>query len=309
MSNLGFVFPGQGSQAIGMLSDFSENACVRDCFSEASQILNYDVWELIQNGSHEAIAQTQRTQPILLTCSVALFRLWRERGGRSPDFLAGHSLGEWSALVCSGVITFKAAVDIVETRGRLMQAAVPAGEGAMAAILGLDDNLIVSLCTEAEEGDEVSAVNFNAPGQVVIAGSALGVKRAIALCQQAGARRAISLPVSAPFHTKMMQPAAFKLAESLDDTVFSPPLIPIVFNVNAQLEQNEDRIRDLMLEQIYRPVRWVNCIQKLAELGVTGIVECGPGRVLSGLSKRIDRSFTLGSTDDNTTFNTTINSF
>ena len=298
MAKLGFVFPGQGSQKIGMLSDYSDESVVRDCLTEASDCVGYDVWDMIQNGTQETITHTQRTQPILLSCSVALWRLWQHHGGAMPEYLAGHSLGEWSALVCAGAVAFDDAVSIVEARGRLMQSAVPVGEGAMAAILGLPDEEVVELCRRAQDGDEVTAVNFNAPGQVVIAGSVAGVERAIQLCKAAGAKRAMPVPVSAPFHTRMMQPASEGLAERLERTTFKSPAIPVVHNVHAQVEADGSKIRQLMLEQIYQPVRWVACIERLRLFGVDSLVECGPGRVLNGLAKRIDKDLNLFATDE-----------
>lgn len=306
MGKLGFVFPGQGSQKIGMLSDYVDEPVVLDCFAEASDCLGYDVWDMIQQGNQETITQTQRTQPILLCCSVAIWSLWCHRGGAEPQFLAGHSLGEWSALVCAEVVSFKDAITIVEARGKLMQSAVPAGEGAMAAILGLADDQIINLCAQAQKGDEVAAVNFNAPGQVVIAGSLAGVARAIELCKAAGAKRVLPVPVSAPFHTTMMYPAAQGLTAHLEQTIFSAPTIPIVHNVHAQVESDPVNIRQLMLEQIYKPVRWVDCIERLRLLGVHSLVECGPGRVLNGLAKRIDQSFSLFASDERSRFETAL---
>jgi [acyl-carrier-protein] S-malonyltransferase len=261
---------------------------------------------MIQNGTQETITQTERTQPILLSCSVALWRLWQHRGGETPEFLAGHSLGEWSALVCSGAVAFADAVIIVEARGRLMQSAVPVGEGAMAAILGLPDEQIVELCHRAQDGDEVTAVNFNAPGQVVIAGSVAGVERAIELCKAAGAKRAVPVPASAPFHTRMMQPASQGLAGRLARTTFESPAIPVVHNVHAQVEADGSKIRQLMLEQIYKPVLWVTCIERLRLFGVDSLVECGPGRVLNGLAKRIDKDLNLFSTDEKHRFDSAL---
>jgi len=297
--NLAFVFPGQGSQKIGMLAGLaSVNTVVLDTFSEASEALGYDLWELVQTGEQEAINLTERTQPILLASSVAIWRLWQERSGPSPSVLAGHSLGEWSALVCSGVLEFTHALSIVRARGAYMQKAVPLGVGAMAAILGLDDQAVLDACDTARQGEVVDAVNFNAPGQIVIAGSALAVERAIELCKASGAKRALPLPVSAPFHTSLMQPAAENLADLVNSTVFSTPQIPVIHNVHGQTESNPDAIKALMLEQIYKPVMWVNCVNGLKSRGAEILIECGPGRVLNGLSKRIDRELTSYATDD-----------
>jgi [acyl-carrier-protein] S-malonyltransferase len=297
--NLAFVFPGQGSQKIGMLSGLaSENTIVLETFREASEALGYDLWELVQTGDQETINLTERTQPILVASSVAIWRLWQEKSGPTPSQLAGHSLGEWSALVCSNVLAFANALKIVRARGAFMQEAVPMGVGAMAAILGLDDQAVLDACDNARRGDVVDAVNFNAPGQIVIAGSALAVERAIELCKASGAKRALALPVSAPFHTSLMQPAAEKLADLVNSTVFSPPQIPVIHNVHAQAESNPEVIKALVLDQIYKPVMWVDCVKELKAKGAEILIECGPGRVLNGLSKRIDSELTSYATDD-----------
>jgi len=291
--NLAFVFPGQGSQKIGMLADLAASyPIVTQTFAEASQVLGYDLWELVQNGSQEDINLTERTQPLLLTASVAVWRVWQEKKGVQPALVSGHSLGEWSALVCAGVVAFKDAVKLVQQRGKFMQEAVPAGQGAMAAIIGLDDNLIIEACKNAEQGEVVSAVNFNSPGQVVIAGTAAAVERASALCKEAGAKRALPLPVSAPFHTSLMRPAADRLAEQIAATEFKTPQIPVVHNVTAQTETNSEKIKALMIEQIYSAVRWVECVNTMSKAGINITVECGPGKVLSGLNKRINAELT-----------------
>lgn len=288
-SHLAFVFPGQGSQKIGMLAELAaEYPVVQQTFLEASEVLGYDLWALVQNGAQEEINLTERTQPLLLTASVAVFRVWKEKNGAMPALMAGHSLGEWSALVCAGVIAFKDAVKLVQQRGKFMQEAVPAGQGAMAAIIGLDDALIIEACKKAEQGEVVSAVNFNSPGQVVIAGTAAAVERAGVLCKEAGAKRALPLPVSAPFHTELMRPAAERLAEQVTRTTFSTPVVPVVHNVTADVETNPEKIKALMIEQIYSPVRWVECVNTMVKKGVTKTLECGPGKVLSGLNKRIN---------------------
>ena len=308
--NLAFVFPGQGSQKIGMLASLASiNTVVLDTFLEASEALGYDLWELVQSGEQEAINLTERTQPILLASSVAIWRLWQERSGPSPSLLAGHSLGEWSALVCCGVLGFTNALKIVRARGAYMQEAVPLGVGAMAAILGLDDQAVLDACDTARQGEVVDAVNFNAPGQIVIAGSALAVERAIELCKASGAKRALPLPVSAPFHTSLMHPAAENLAGLVNSTVFSTPQIPVIHNVHAQTESNPDAIKALMLEQIYKPVMWVDCVNELKAQGAEILIECGPGRVLNGLSKRIDRELTSYATDDLASLENALTSF
>ncbi len=289
-SHLAFVFPGQGSQKIGMLADLAgQYPVVTEAFSEASSVLGYDLWDLVQNGSQEDINLTERTQPLLLTASVAVWRVWQQQGGVQPAFMAGHSLGEWSALVCAGVVAFADAVKLVQQRGKFMQEAVPAGQGAMAAVIGLDDALIIEACKKAEQGDVVAAVNFNSPGQVVIAGAVAAVERASALCKEAGAKRALPLPVSAPFHTSLMRPAADRLAEQIHNTVFSAPVIPVVHNVTAESEVDPEKIKALMIEQIFSAVRWVECVNTLSARGVTTTIECGPGKVLSGLNKRINK--------------------
>lgn len=298
-SNLAFVFPGQGSQKIGMLSELAAaNPIVESTFAEASQALGYDLWTMIQQGEQEDINLTERTQPMLLTSSVAIWRLWNDKAGPMPAQMAGHSLGEWSALVCAGAVDFVDAVKIVRARGAYMQEAVPVGVGAMAAILGLDDQIIIDACESARDGEVVDAVNYNAPGQVVIAGSAAAVDRAIDICKQAGAKRAMALPVSAPFHTSLMKPAADRLAELVEGTRFNAPQIPVIHNVNGMTETDPASIQALMLEQIYKPVMWVDCINGLKKGGANLFIECGPGRVLNGLTKRIDRDLTSFSTDD-----------
>ncbi|UUA73848.1 ACP S-malonyltransferase [Cellvibrio sp. QJXJ] len=287
--HLAFVFPGQGSQKIGMLAELAaEFPAVQKTFAEASEVLGYDLWALVQTGAQEDINLTERTQPLLLAASVAVYRVWQQKSGAQPAFMAGHSLGEWSALVCAGVVAFKDAVKLVQQRGKFMQEAVPAGQGAMAAIIGLDDALIVDACKKAEQGEVVSAVNFNSPGQVVIAGAVAAVERASILCKEAGAKRALPLPVSAPFHTELMRPAAERLAEQITATSFTIPTIPVVHNVTAGVEMNPEKIKALMIEQIFSPVRWVECVNTLASKGVSLTLECGPGKVLSGLNKRIN---------------------
>lgn len=298
-NNLAFLFPGQGSQKIGMLADLAAAyPVVGTTFAEASDSLGYDMWDLVQNGQQEDINLTERTQPILLTASVAIWRIWQQRNGAMPALLAGHSLGEWSALVCAGSVAFADAVKLVRMRGAFMQEAVPFGEGAMAAIIGVDDELIRDACARAAEDQVVAAVNYNSPGQVVIAGNAAAVDRAIALLKEAGAKRALPLPVSAPFHTALMKPAADRLAEHIHATAFAAPNIPIVHNVHGKTEADPEVIKTLMIEQIYQPVLWVDCTNTLVAKGIDTLVECGPGRVLSGLVKRIDKSLNAFGSDD-----------
>ena len=298
-SNLAFVFPGQGSQQIGMLADLAEqNALVASTFAEASEVLGYDLWDLVQNGTQEGITLTERTQPLLLTASVAVWRIWNERNGVMPALMAGHSLGEWSALVCAGVVGFCDAVGLVRNRGAYMQEAVPQGVGAMAAIINLDDDAIKAACESSAQGQVVSAVNFNSPGQVVIAGNKEAVDRACEACLEAGAKRAMPLPVSAPFHTSLMQPAADRLASEIIATEFNAPETLIVHNVHAQTESDADKIKQLMIDQISSPVLWVDCVNTLTANGVDTVVECGAGKVLSGLCKRVERSLNAFSTGD-----------
>lgn len=298
-----FVFPGQGSQKIGMLADIArQHETLLETFDRASEQLGYDLWDLSQYGSQEEISQTEITQPLLLTASVALWRLWQSLGGSTPDAMAGHSLGEWSALVCADVVEFSEALGLVHKRAKYMQSAVPAGEGAMTAIVGLDDNRIQEACDSAANGAVVTPVNFNAPGQVVIAGEADAVARAGEACKKAGAKRALSLPVSGPFHTSLMQPAADKLAADMAGIEFSAPKIPIIHNVTVATENDPATIKELMIRQITGPVPWVSTIEKLAEMGVKTLVECGPGRVLSGLNRRISTDLNTQATDTLETF-------
>jgi [acyl-carrier-protein] S-malonyltransferase len=307
MSKLAFVFPGQGSQKVGMLADLElKYKQVSDTFAEASDVLGYDMWKMVQEGPQEEINLTERTQPILLASSVAIWRIWLDKQGQKPSFMAGHSLGEWSALVCSETVSFSDALNIVQARGQHMQKAVPVGEGAMAAIIGLEDSIIIEACQSASEIGVVDAVNFNAPGQVVIAGSILAVNQAIEECKQAGAKRALPLPVSAPFHTSLMKPAADQLSELVNSVTFKQPSVPVVHNVHAETEESPDAIKTLMLEQIFKPVRWVDCVRTLKSSGVSTLVECGPGRVLSGLNKRIDKELLSLATDDQSSFEATL---
>ncbi|XEG74505.1 ACP S-malonyltransferase [Pseudomonas sp. abacavir_1] len=286
-ASLAFVFPGQGSQSLGMLAELgAQHALVRDTFAEASAALGYDLWALVQEGPEERLNQTDKTQPAILTASIALWRLWQAEGGAAPAYVAGHSLGEYSALVAAGSLGFADAVKLVERRGQLMQEAVPAGTGGMAAILGLEDADVLAACAEAAQGDVVSAVNFNAPGQVVIAGAAAAVERAIEACKARGAKRAVALPVSVPSHCALMRPAAERFAESVEAIAWQVPQIALVQNVSAQVPADLDTLKRDLLAQLYSPVRWVETVQLLAAKGVSDLVECGPGKVLAGLNKR-----------------------
>ncbi|MDH4554203.1 ACP S-malonyltransferase [Pseudomonas sp. BN417] len=286
-ASLAFVFPGQGSQSLGMLAEQGgQQKLVLDTFAEASEALGYDLWALTQQGPEEQLNQTDKTQPAILTASIALWRLWLAEGGARPAYVAGHSLGEYSALVAAGSLAFTDAVKLVERRGQLMQQAVPAGQGGMAAILGLEDADVLAACAEAAQGEVVSAVNFNAPGQVVIAGAAAAVERAIEACKARGAKRAMPLPVSVPSHCALMKPAAERFAEAIEALAWQAPQIPLVQNVSAAVAADLDVLKRDLLAQLYSPVRWVESMVCLSERGVTELVECGPGKVLSGLNKR-----------------------
>lgn len=292
-SSTAFVFPGQGSQKVGMLAAAAEaSPVVLDTFREASDALGYDVWDLVQNGSQESLNLTETTQPVLLAASVALWRAWLSAGGAAPAIMAGHSLGEFSALVCAEALGFADAVRLVRQRGAFMQTAVPVGEGAMAAVIGLEDEQINAICAQIrDEGrGEVAAVNFNSPGQVVVAGHTAAVEAAGAALKAAGAKRIMPLPVSAPFHTVLMKPAGEKLEQALAEVAIAAPRIPVVHNVHAQTEVEPERIRELLVEQIYSPVQWTRCVQTMVDNGVRQVVECGPGKVLSGLNRRIDKA-------------------
>jgi len=288
MTQFAFVFPGQGSQAVGMLSDMAATyPVIEETFREASAVLGYDLWALAQQGPAEELNKTWQTQPALLTASVALWRVWQQQGGKTPALMAGHSLGEYSALVCAGVIDFADAVRLVELRGKLMQDAVPEGTGAMSAIIGLDDASIAKACEESAQGQVVSPVNFNSPGQVVIAGNKEAVERAGAACKAAGAKRALPLPVSVPSHCALMKPAADKMAVELQNITFNAPQVPIINNVDVKCETAPDAIRDALVRQLYSPVQWTKSVEFMASQGVTQLYEVGPGKVLTGLTKRI----------------------
>lgn len=298
-NNLAFIFPGQGSQTVGMLSDFSENPVVQSAFSEASESLGYDLWQLISQGPAEKLNQTNFTQPALLTASVALWRLWQSESSIQPAFIAGHSLGEYSALVCAGVLSLSDGVKLVEKRGEYMQASVPEGVGAMAAVIGLDDQKIIAACADAEQGQVVSAVNFNSPGQVVIAGNKEAVERAGVTCKESGAKRVLPLPVSVPSHCALMKSAADNLKLAFNEITFHAPSISVINNVDVTIENDVDSIKEALIKQLYSPVRWTETVEKLASNGIDTIVEAGPGKVLQGLIKRIDKSITCISVNDN----------
>jgi [acyl-carrier-protein] S-malonyltransferase len=284
---LAFVFPGQGSQAVGMMNGFAAHPVVRETFAEASAALGDDLWKLVEEGPADALSLTTNTQPVMLTAGVAIYRAWLAAGGAKPSVMAGHSLGEYTALVAAGALAFADAVPLVRFRAQAMQDAVPAGVGAMAAIMGGDDDGVAAACMEAAQGQVVEPVNFNAPGQIVIAGHREAVERAIALAKQKGAKRGVMLPVSAPFHSSLLKPAADKLAARLAQVAFAAPSIPVIHNVDVAEHAAPDAIRAALAQQAASPVRWTATVRRMADLGVTHVVECGPGRVLAGMTKRI----------------------
>ncbi|ANM78451.1 MULTISPECIES: ACP S-malonyltransferase [Serratia] len=299
MTQFAFVFPGQGSQTVGMLAELAAQfPIVEETFGEASSALGYDLWQLVQQGPAEELNKTWQTQPALLAASVAIFRVWQQQGGKAPALMAGHSLGEYSALVCAGVLDFKAAIRLVELRGKLMQEAVPEGTGAMYAIIGLDNDAIAKACEESAQGQVVSPVNFNSPGQVVIAGNKEAVERAGAACKAAGAKRALPLPVSVPSHCALMKPAADKLAVALQDITFNAPQVAVVNNVDVRTENDPEAIRSALVRQLYSPVRWTESVEFIAAQGVTSLLEVGPGKVLTGLTKRIVDTLTAAAVND-----------
>ncbi|KHT22921.1 ACP S-malonyltransferase [Pectobacterium carotovorum] len=299
MTQFAMVFPGQGSQTVGMLAELAaEYPIVTETFAQASEVLGYDLWPLTQQGPAEELNKTWQTQPALLTASVAIWRVWQQQGGKTPALMSGHSLGEYSALVCAGALDFQQAVRLVELRGKLMQEAVPEGTGAMYAIIGLDNEAIAKACEESAQGQVVSPVNFNSPGQVVIAGNKDAVERAGAACKAAGAKRALPLPVSVPSHCALMEPAAKKLAVALESVTFNSPVIPVVNNVDARIETTPEAIRDALVRQLHCPVRWTDCVEFMASQGIESLLEVGPGKVLTGLTKRIVDTLTAAAVND-----------
>lgn len=299
MTQFAFVFPGQGSQTVGMLADLAAAyPAVKETFREASDVLGYDLWQLVSQGPTEELNKTWQTQPALLAASVAIYRVWQQQGGQQPALMAGHSLGEYSALVCAGVLNFADAIKLVELRGKLMQEAVPEGTGAMQAIIGLDDAAIAKACEESAQGEVVSPVNFNSPGQVVIAGNKEAVERAGAACKAAGAKRALPLPVSVPSHCALMKPAADKLALTLETITFNAPAVPVINNVDVKAETDAHAIRHALIRQLYSPVRWTESVEAMAAQGVTQLIEMGPGKVLTGLTKRIVDGLSAAAVND-----------
>lgn len=290
---LAFVFPGQGSQSVGMLRDLAQ--CypeVVDTFGEASGVLGYDLWGLVQGGPESELMLTERTQPAMLAAGVAVWRVWRARGGDWPRVMAGHSLGEYTALVCSGALAFAEAVGLVAERGRLMQEAVPAGRGAIAAILGLEQERVVELCARAGQGEVVTGVNFNAPGQVVVAGHVGAVERALHLAREAGAKRAVRLPMSVPAHCPLMEAVAGRFRERLSGVALRAPQVPVIHNVDVAGHEEAEELRSVLVRQLYSPVRWWETVAAIAARGVEVVVECGPGKVLAALTRRIDSRLT-----------------
>ena len=288
--SLAFVFPGQGSQSIGMLGELAVGEpLVQKTFAEASELLGYDLWELVQNGPAEDLNATERTQPAMLAGGVAVWRVWRSRGGRAPTVMSGHSLGEFTALVCADSMDYGTAIDLVRFRGQVMQEAVPVGEGAMAALLGLDDEEVGAACAEAARGEVLEPVNFNAPGQVVIAGTHAAVERGIENARARGAKRAIMLPVSVPSHSTLMRPAAERFRDKLAGIEIRAPLVPEIYTVDVRKHGSPAGIREALVEQLHKPVRWSDTVRAMVAHGVDMLVECGPGKVLTGLNRRIER--------------------
>jgi [acyl-carrier-protein] S-malonyltransferase len=282
------IFPGQGSQAVGMMQPYADSSVVRSVFAEASEVLEQDLWTLVAEGPDDALNATINTQPVMLAAGYATYRAWQDAGGPEPAVVAGHSLGEYTALVVAGVLSFRDALPLVRFRAQAMQEAVPQGEGAMAAVLGLDDEAVRTACAQAAHGEVVEAVNFNAPNQVVIAGARTAVERAANAAKAAGARRAVMLPVSAPFHSSLLEPAALRLSERMSTVTFNAPRIPVVNNVDVATLTEPAAIRDALARQACRPVRWVEVIHAIAAMGVTDVIECGPGKVLAGMTRRIE---------------------
>ncbi|MCI5764698.1 ACP S-malonyltransferase [Actinobacillus porcinus] len=300
MKKFAMVFPGQGSQAVGMLAELAEQfPVVTETFKQASDVLGYDLWALTQQGPAEELNKTWQTQPALLAASVAIYRVWQQQyPALKPEVMAGHSLGEYSALVCAGAMDFQDAIKLVELRGKLMQQAVPEGTGAMYAIIGLDNESIIKACKEAEQGEVVSAVNFNSPGQVVIAGAKAAVERAAVACKEAGAKRALPLAVSVPSHCALMKPAADQLAVSLESIAVKTPETAVINNVDVKTENEADAIRTALVRQLYSPVRWTETVEKMATNGIEVLVEIGPGKVLTGLTSRIVKELAAGAVND-----------
>jgi [acyl-carrier-protein] S-malonyltransferase len=304
--NTAFIFPGQGSQSVGMMSAYGELPAIRATFAEASVALGEDLWQKVVEGPAEALARTVNTQPLMLTAGVAVYRAYREKGGPAPVMMAGHSLGEYAALVAAEALSLADALPLVRLRAQAMQEAVPEGQGAMAALLGLEANAVRAVCEDSAEGEVVQPANLNAPGQIVIAGNRAAVERAMVRAKEAGAKKAILLPVSAPFHCDLMRPAAQRLAKALSEIDIRSPRIPVLNNVDVAIETDPDRIRDALVRQAYSPVRWIELIERMAHEGITHAYECGPGKVLTGMSKRIAQGLTVTSIHDATSLETAL---
>lgn len=307
LGSTAFVFPGQGSQSVGMLSALAQDfAIVRDTFTEASEILSYDLWALVQEGPADRLNQTLHTQPAMLAAGVAIYRVWVEESGTQPDFMAGHSLGEYTALVCADSLPFGDAIALVADRARFMQEAVPEGVGGMVAVLGMADEDVVRLCKDQARNEVLEPANFNSPGQLVVAGHLGAVQRLADAASSAGAKKVVILPVSIPSHCSLMQPAAERLAERLNDINFEAPKVPVVNNVDVKAPNQPEQIKSALVRQLYSSVRWSDTIRYLARQGMSAVVEIGPGRVLSGLTKRIDRSLLAMAIDDPATLEQTM---
>lgn len=305
--NLAFVFPGQGSQSVGMLSDLNEaHPIVKQTFDQASESFGRDMWAMAQQGPEQELAQTEITQPIMFVAGVAVWRAWSEATAIRPSIMAGHSLGEYTAYVCSDSISLEQGVALVKRRGELMRDACPSGQGKMAAVIGLDDEKTVAVCADAAQGQVVQAVNFNAPGQVVIAGNSEAVDRAIDLAKEAGARKAMPLAVSVPCHSDLMKPAAEELAQQLRDTQIAAPKIPVVNNIDGEIELDPEQIREKLIVQLYSPVLWVASVRNMVTQGVETMVECGPGKVLCGMNKRIHKPLLVSTLQDQSGFDSTL---
>ncbi len=296
-----FVFPGQGSQSVGMMAGYAGLPVVRQTFSEASDVLRQDLWSLVTEGPEDALNQTVNTQPVMLTAGVAVYRAWEDLHGAEPALMAGHSLGEYSALVAAGALSFAEALPLVRLRARAMQEAVPEGTGGIAAILGLDDEAVAAVCREAAAGQVVEPANFNSPAQVVIAGHRAAVERGMALAKERGAKRAVMLPMSAPSHCSLMRPAAERLAIALDGAALQSPQIPVIHNADVRGHESTAEIRDALVRQLYSPVRWTETVRSMAAAGIGLVVECGPGKVLAGLTKRIDGNVSAAALADEAT--------
>lgn len=292
------VFPGQGSQSVGMMAGYGENVVIRETFAEASDALGEDLWQMVCEGPAERLALTVNTQPLMLAAGVAVWRAWLAAGGPQPAMVAGHSLGEYSALVAAGALAFADAVPLVRFRAQAMQESVPAGEGAMAALLGLEADAVREACAEAAQGEVVEAANLNAPGQIVIAGAKAAVERAVELAKAKGAKRAVLLPVSAPFHCALMRPAAERLAERLAGVTIARPQIAVLNNVDVAVYDEPEKIRDALVRQAFSPVRWIETVQEMGRRGISQLIECGPGKVLAGMNKRIAKEVEGGSAHD-----------